>query len=118
MEPFKINTSRTLIKKHAKLLKYVLKHYNYTCPQLKREIYPFLAKCWPSPAPNQHRAFSSHLLGLAVRKSQCCLATIAAATVSITVLATTAAATVTNTATVYIAVLAITAASATVNIAF
>ena len=73
---------------------------------------PFLAKCWPSPAPNQHRAFSSHLLGLAVRKSQCCLATIAAATVSITVLATTAA------STVIIAFLAITAASATVDIVF
>ena len=47
-----------------------------------------------TPAPNQHRAFSSHLLGLAVRKSQCGLATIAAATVIIVFLATTAAATV------------------------
>ena len=67
VEPFKINTSRTL-KTHAKLLKYVLKHYNHTCSQLKREINPVPAKCWPSPALIQHRGISSRLLGIAVRK--------------------------------------------------
>ena len=43
-------------------MKYVLKRYKYTCPQLKREINPVPAKCWWSPAPTQHRELSSRLL--------------------------------------------------------
>ena len=46
---------------------HVLKHYNYTCPHLKREINKVSAKCWPSLTLTQHWVLSSRLLGIGAR---------------------------------------------------